>query len=267
MLSHMIGTEKRKTTSSRSLSHNCQSSGTQLKFPSARFYYYFFKHLQNIPSLLNSARGDRSLFVLPSGNDRSRGRGSGSLPLIFRVEIASLRIHRIDLFSNHFFLDDRFPYFFFTTLATEGHSKIFWPIKPGRFFFFLSEDKCVHLGRVWALDLTRSFTSVLWTTYFDMDSQREGGGGMRASATIDHHTIEIYDRICPLVACLFVLLRSLLRNSLISKVSFSQHASLRASITWALDFFIFNAASTLHPRGALSGSIKKNLSASTSPHT
>lgn len=111
--------------------------------------------------------------------------------------------------------------------------------------------------------LTRSVPSVPRTTsYFDMNVHNgvEGGGegrrGRNASIhheSIDHHIIEMSnDRVCPLVACLFVLLRSLLRNSLLISTAPLQSTReyLRASfLPRALDiFFTFNIASTLYLR-------------------
>lgn len=94
ILSRVIGTEKRKTTSSRSLSHNCQSSGTQLKFPSARFYHYFLSTYKiSLRSSTRHAAIDLSLCSAIRQRSIARKR-LGSLPLIFRVEIASSRIHR-----------------------------------------------------------------------------------------------------------------------------------------------------------------------------
>lgn len=64
--------------------------------------------------------------------------------------------------------------------------------------------------------LTRSISSVPWTTYFDMNSQRGNEGGVEMQTFVTNRSIIILslgwlnDHAC---CIFFVLLRSLLRDS------------------------------------------------------
>lgn len=132
-------------------------------------------------------------FLLPFGSDQSRGKArlaSVDLPRRDRKPvIESPSSNWLLSGENHFFSIS--PYLL-KTFATKGHFKKFWRLSQEEFYIFHRRTN-VHLVRVWAFKIiTRSIFSVPWTSYFDMNSQREGRK-MRAHCyeSIDHHIVKM----------------------------------------------------------------------------